>query len=73
MGMPMGYGPRNDTESLNTLHKAMPGAKKASNLEDNLGAFDIVLSHDDITLRNHIFPIHVAHGEKYPAEFECEG
>ena len=51
----------------------IPGAKTVSHLEDNLGALGVILSSDEIALLNKIFPKNVAHGNKYPAEFESEG
>ncbi len=50
----------------------IPGTKKIHYLEDNLGALNIRLSQEDLHQLDKLFPINIAKGEKYPAEFECE-
>jgi diketogulonate reductase-like aldo/keto reductase len=50
----------------------IPGSKKISYLEENLGALNVKLSQEEMRLLNDIFPINVAMGDKYPDQFKCE-
>lgn len=50
----------------------IPGTKRIKYLEENLGAVDLTLTQEEMNLINEIFPMNIAHGDKYPAEFECE-
>jgi aryl-alcohol dehydrogenase-like predicted oxidoreductase len=45
----------------------IPGTKRVSYLEDNLGALDITLSKDDLAVLDKAFPRGAAQGERYPA------
>ena len=45
----------------------IPGTKRISYLEDNLGALAISLSHDDLKALDAAFPAGVAKGDRYPA------
>jgi aryl-alcohol dehydrogenase-like predicted oxidoreductase len=49
----------------------IPGTKRVKYLEDNLDASNLQLTHDLNKLAD-LFPIDIAKGRKYPAEFECE-
>ena len=51
----------------------IPGSKSIQHFEDNIGALNIQLSTEDISTLNNLFPLNVAHGEKYPEEFQSEG
>jgi aryl-alcohol dehydrogenase-like predicted oxidoreductase len=50
----------------------IPGTKRISHLEDNLHALNLRLSPEELNMLEHIFPINIAKGEKYPDAFECE-
>lgn len=50
----------------------IPGTKRIAYLDDNLGAVNVKLSHDDLSLLEKLFPVNVARGNKYPDEFESE-
>jgi aryl-alcohol dehydrogenase-like predicted oxidoreductase len=45
----------------------IPGTKRLKYLEDNLGAADVRLSHDDLQTIDRLFPPGAAQGERYPA------
>jgi len=45
----------------------IPGTKRISYLEDNLGAMDVTLSTSDLAILNAAFPAGIAKGERYPA------
>jgi aryl-alcohol dehydrogenase-like predicted oxidoreductase len=44
----------------------IPGTKRVRYLEDNLGALGVILSPDELTQIDHLFPPGVAQGERYP-------
>ena len=44
----------------------IPGTKKRSRLEENLGALDVVLTGDDLTRLDELAPVGVAAGDRYP-------
>lgn len=50
----------------------IPGTKKIKYIEDNVGAFNVQLSSAELKQLDALFPINIAKGEKYPAEFERE-
>lgn len=50
----------------------IPGSKRISYLEDNLGALSVKLSQEELFLLDNIFPMNVAMGDKYPDQFKCE-
>ena len=50
----------------------IPGTKRLTYLEDNLGAVNVKLSQDDISRLSKLFHVNAASGNKYPDEFECE-
>jgi aryl-alcohol dehydrogenase-like predicted oxidoreductase len=45
----------------------IPGTKRLSYLEENLGALDVVLDADDLARIDAVFPVDVAAGARYPA------
>lgn len=47
---------------------AIPGTKKRSRLDENLGALNIALSADDLAAIDAVFPLGAASGERYVAE-----
>jgi len=46
----------------------LPGAKQIRHLEENLGALDVQLSHDEIAKIDQLLPPNAASGERYPPE-----
>lgn len=46
---------------------AIPGTKKRSRLDENLGALDVVLSRDDLAAIDAVFPPEAAAGARYAA------
>lgn len=50
----------------------IPGVKKISHLEDNLGTLEVQLSDSELAFLDKVFYIGSAKGDKYPDEFECE-
>jgi len=44
---------------------AIPGTKRRSRLDENLGALDVVLSKDDLAAIDAVFPPNAAAGERY--------
>jgi len=45
----------------------IPGTKRRSYLDDNLGALDVDLTAEDIARIDGIVPVGAASGERYPA------
>jgi aryl-alcohol dehydrogenase-like predicted oxidoreductase len=50
----------------------IPGTKRTSYLEDNLGALDLRLSQEERNKLENLFPMGIAKGQKYPEAFENE-
>ena len=46
---------------------AIPGTKKRSRLDENLGALDVALSADELATIDAVFPPDAAAGERYAA------
>jgi len=46
----------------------IPGTKRATTLDENLGAAEVVLSAEDLRALEEIFPSGVAQGERYPPQ-----
>ena len=44
----------------------IPGTKKRSRLEENLGALDVVLTADDLARLDELTPVGAAAGDRYP-------
>ena len=44
----------------------IPGTKRRSRLEENVGALDVVLSADDLARLDELTPVGVAAGDRYP-------
>src|SRR3990167_6512267 len=44
----------------------IPGTKRIAYLEENLGALTVQLSNTELAKLNHLFPLGIAKGEKYP-------
>jgi aryl-alcohol dehydrogenase-like predicted oxidoreductase len=45
----------------------IPGTKRRDRLEENIGAFNVKLSRDDMVKIDEIMPLGAAVGERYPA------
>ena len=45
----------------------IPGTKRLSYLEDNLGALSVSLNQAERSMLDHAFPIGIAKGDRYPA------
>ena len=50
----------------------IPGTKRIAYLEENLGALTVQLSNTELAKLNHLFPLGIAKGEKYPAHLNFE-
>lgn len=50
----------------------IPGTKRLSYLEDNLGALEVVLSEEDLQLLERLVPVNAVKGDKYPDAFKRE-
>lgn len=50
----------------------IPGVRRISHLEDNLGALNIQLSLEDLRSLNNIFHMNAVSGDKYPDKFKTE-
>jgi aryl-alcohol dehydrogenase-like predicted oxidoreductase len=46
---------------------AIPGTKKRSRLDENLGALDVALSQDELAAIDAVFPAEAVAGERYAA------
>ncbi|MNN43320.1 Aldo/keto reductase family protein [compost metagenome] len=45
----------------------IPGTKRLTYLEENLGALDVVLDAEDLARIDAVFPVDAAAGARYPA------
>jgi aryl-alcohol dehydrogenase-like predicted oxidoreductase len=47
----------------------IPGTKRVKYLEDNMGAWDVHLSPEDMRAIEAVFPLDVAAGPRYPTAY----